>query len=55
VLRASCTVGLPPASVYQPTTTSSPAAATEGPLTGQPGITQPSACTGTGSAQALPS
>ena len=43
------------APVYQATTACLPCAATEGPLTGHAGIFQPSACTGFGVDQALPS
>ena len=40
--------GESPAAEYQATYTSLPRATTAGPFTGQPGITQPSACTASG-------
>ena len=51
-LRASRSVGVPPASLYQATATVSPAAASAGPATGQASIFQPSAWTGLGAVHA---
>ncbi len=54
-LRASLTVGVSPAPVYQATTASAPCAAIAGPLTGHAVIVQLSACTGWPGVQAVPS